>query len=386
MRDDLIVDTHFDTRQRLGRLLLALASTPSASAVGIDELTAAVLAGDDVRGVGRGAITILEAPRLAGNNARRASARSPFAAGPFTMHRIRSGQTVRLRQATAPPAPTRSATPAPGFFFGLVGSAAATPPPAEAPGPRQPVTLVAAPAPLPALTSPAGFVRDAGGTQARILILTGNGAARDAETWRGHLLLLGAGRTSVLTASEIHDQNLAQLLERSTGVFVLEDSAGSLIDACNANRRRLRDVIATYAPRLPIAAAGRGVRVLGDVAYFGLPSDRARQVKQGLELIPDAVAEDQFWETEGCERLVQCVLYADRGLGIGLGPENSVRIEHGQIVVIGAGQVVFIEGRRIADHAVPRAGSVEPASAIGLEVSVIPPDGVYDLASRQPRF
>lgn len=388
--DDIIVDTHFDTRQRLGRLLLALASTPSAAAIGVDELTAAVVSGDDVRAVGRGTVTVMEARRLTGNNAGRASVRLPFAAGPFSLNRLKGGQTMRLRLSSgaraAAPAAAPSATPQAGFFFGLFGSVAPTPAPAEVAGPRQPITLIAHAAPPHNLSSLNAFIRDSAGTQARILILTGNGASRDAETWRGHLLLLGAGKAQLLTASEIHDQNLAQTLERATGVFFLEDAAGSLLEACNANRRRLRDIIATYAPRLPLGAAGLGVRILGNVAYFGNPADPARRIKEGLRLVPGTTTEEQLWEPGGLERLVQTTLAAGPGLGIGLGPDNSVRIEHGQIAVVGRGQAIFLEGKNVTQFTLPASSSVEPASATGFEASVIPPDGVYDFAGHRPRF
>ncbi|MBM3274712.1 MAG: hypothetical protein FJZ00_06145, partial [Candidatus Sericytochromatia bacterium] len=290
------------------------------------------------------------------------------------------------RQSAARPGPSPTPTQPPGFFFGLFGSQTASPLPNEASGPQQPITLIGPAAPPPTLSSPANFVRDAGGTQAKLLILTGNGASRDAETWRGHLLLLGAGRARVLTASEVHDQNLSRALEASTGVFLLEDAAGSLDEVLTANRRQLRDVLATYAPRLPFAAAGLGVRILGPVAYLGNPGEAARLIKPGLDLVPATAAEDLTWEPGGVERLVQAALLSSRGLGIGLGTENSVRIEHGQVVVIGKGQALFVEARNVAEFSVPPVGTVEPAQAIGLEVSVIPPDGVYDLIGRRPRF
>jgi cyanophycinase len=386
LTDNLIVDTHFDARQRLGRLLLAVAAHPANSGIGVDEVTAAIVTGDDVRALGRGAVTIVEARNLTGNNAARANGRTPFAAGPFRVHRLKAGQNVAMRQGAVRPGPTPTPTPSPGFFFGLFGSQAASPLPNEASGPQQPITLIGPAAPPPTLWSPASFVRDAGGTQAKLLILTGNGASRDAETWRGHLLLLGAGRARVLTASEIHDQNLARVLEASTGVFLLEDAAGTLDEALTANRRQLRDVLATYAPRLPMAAAGLGVRILGPVAYLGNPGEAARLIKPALDLLPSAAVEDLTWEPGGVERLVQAALLANRGLGIGLGAENSVRIEHGQVVVIGKGQALFVEARNVSGFSVPPVGTVEPAQAIGLEVSVIPPDGVYDFTSRRPRF
>ena len=384
--DELIVDTHFDAKQRLGRLLLALAASPAGHALGVDEETGAILDRGMVKAMGRGTVTILQAKHLMGNNAAKANQRNPFAAGPFTMSRLIDGQTYSLGQGAVPrPSPEPSATPAPGFFFGLFGTNPnVTPAPARASS--QPVTLVAAAVPPPALSSLAAYVRDAGGTQARIVILAGNGASRDADLWRGHLLLLGAGRASVITASELHDRNLAQAIERASALFFLEDATGTMLDALSANRRQLRDVLANYATRLPMGAASLGVRILGEVAYFGHPGEPGHVAKLGLRLLPGAVAEDQLWEAGGLERLIQATLMGDRALGIGLAPDNSVRLENGQAAVIGKGQCVFIDAKNVGPFTLPASESAPWASAMGLEVSVVPPEGAYDLPGHRPRF
>ncbi len=61
LTEKLIVDQHFRQRDRLGRLLAALAYNPEAIGVGLDEDTAAFLAADDVLEVrGTGALTIVD--------------------------------------------------------------------------------------------------------------------------------------------------------------------------------------------------------------------------------------------------------------------------------------------------------------------------------------
>ncbi len=57
----LIIDQHFRQRDRLGRLLTALAYNPAAFGIGLDEDTAAFICGDDVVEVhGSGALTIVD--------------------------------------------------------------------------------------------------------------------------------------------------------------------------------------------------------------------------------------------------------------------------------------------------------------------------------------
>lgn len=61
LTERLIVDQHFRQRDRLGRLLTALAYNPNAIGLGLDEDTAAFLGADDVLEVaGSGALTIVD--------------------------------------------------------------------------------------------------------------------------------------------------------------------------------------------------------------------------------------------------------------------------------------------------------------------------------------
>lgn len=56
-----IIDQHFRQRDRLGRLLMALAEFPEAIGLGLDEDTAAFIGGGGFEVVGNGAITVVDA-------------------------------------------------------------------------------------------------------------------------------------------------------------------------------------------------------------------------------------------------------------------------------------------------------------------------------------
>jgi len=59
--DDVVIDQHFEQRNRLGRLLAVVAQSPSLLGIGLDEDTAAVFTSDGTLEVlGRGAVTIVD--------------------------------------------------------------------------------------------------------------------------------------------------------------------------------------------------------------------------------------------------------------------------------------------------------------------------------------
>ncbi len=58
---DLVIDQHFRQRDRLGRLVTALSYNPAPLGIGVDEDTAAVIHGGELRVIGSGAVTVLDA-------------------------------------------------------------------------------------------------------------------------------------------------------------------------------------------------------------------------------------------------------------------------------------------------------------------------------------
>jgi cyanophycinase len=56
-----MIDTHFSQRGRIGRLLTAVAHYPQDLGFGIDENTAMVVEGDEIRVIGEGAVTVVDA-------------------------------------------------------------------------------------------------------------------------------------------------------------------------------------------------------------------------------------------------------------------------------------------------------------------------------------
>ena len=56
----VIIDQHFEQRTRIGRLLALVASSPASLGIGVDEDTAALVNGDVLEVIGRGAVTIVD--------------------------------------------------------------------------------------------------------------------------------------------------------------------------------------------------------------------------------------------------------------------------------------------------------------------------------------
>jgi cyanophycinase len=100
----VIIDQHFRQRDRLGRLLAALAFNPFAIGLGLDEDTAAFLGPDGVVEIeGSGAVTIVDPAKLEHSSMDSVKPGEPVSVTGVTVHVLTRGATFDLetRQATA---------------------------------------------------------------------------------------------------------------------------------------------------------------------------------------------------------------------------------------------------------------------------------------------
>jgi cyanophycinase len=107
LTEELIVDQHFRQRDRLGRLLTALAYNPKAIGVGLDEDTAGFLRGDDVLEVhGSGALTIVDPQDVEYTSMDSSHRDDPVCIVGLRVHVLTEGATfdVRTREAKPPAA------------------------------------------------------------------------------------------------------------------------------------------------------------------------------------------------------------------------------------------------------------------------------------------
>lgn len=99
-----IIDQHFRQRDRLGRLLTALAYNPFAVGIGLDEDTAAFIRpGDELEVVGSGGITIIDPTEISYSSMDRARRGEPVSLIDVKLHILVSGGRfdIEARQAHA---------------------------------------------------------------------------------------------------------------------------------------------------------------------------------------------------------------------------------------------------------------------------------------------
>ena len=107
--DRVIVDQHFRQRDRLGRLLTAVAMNPRYLGLGIDENTAAVIAPDGtVEVVGEGSLTVVDGRDVMFTSAHEVGRNEPLTLLNVKLHILGGGATYNLETRTPDFDPTPS--------------------------------------------------------------------------------------------------------------------------------------------------------------------------------------------------------------------------------------------------------------------------------------
>lgn len=102
LTNTFIIDQHFRQRDRLGRLLTALAYNPFAIGIGLDEDTAAFIKpGDELEVVGSGGITIIDPTDLSYSSMDRAMRGEPVSLIGVKLHILVSGGRFDIASRTA---------------------------------------------------------------------------------------------------------------------------------------------------------------------------------------------------------------------------------------------------------------------------------------------
>jgi cyanophycinase len=102
----VIIDQHFRQRDRLGRLLTALAYNPFAIGIGLDENTAAFIGPDNsLEVVGGGALTIVDPSELEFSSMARVRKNDPICLIGLRLHILDHGSTFNLHTRVAAAAP-----------------------------------------------------------------------------------------------------------------------------------------------------------------------------------------------------------------------------------------------------------------------------------------
>src|SRR5438067_5650558 len=235
------------------------------------------------------------------------------------------------------------------------------------------------------------FVRDSGGADGHIVVLSTASSLGDRATELYRLLFTDMGATRVsglrpVTRDEANDPHAAAELADATGVFLT-----------GGNQLRLASVVAgTVLGRAILDANHRGAVVAGTSAgasavsshmmAFGasgeIPKHRMAQISAGLGLLQDVIVDQHFEQRSRIGRLLAVVAQSPSLLGVGLDEDTAAIVfpDH-TMEVIGRGVVTIVDGADMVTDSFVSKGH-RPMLVSGVVLHSLPAGARFDLAAR----
>jgi cyanophycinase len=114
----LVVDQHFGARNRIGRLMTAVAHNPELLGIGLDEDTAVEITGGQLSVLGRGAVMVIDGADVSYSDIYRVNEGAPLAIFGLHVHTLTNGFQLNLSTRTPSPPSASPSLAETGLIFG----------------------------------------------------------------------------------------------------------------------------------------------------------------------------------------------------------------------------------------------------------------------------
>lgn len=343
-----VIDQHFSQHDRLARLLGVVDDQPDRFGVGIDEKTALLVRGREVRVLGEGTVTL-----CLGKTAYREAEQSVLTAGAFLdLTSIRR----HLRDRNQPPFPAEK------------------PPTIEV---KRGSLVIVGGGGMPAdVTS--RFIELAGGKDALIVVLpTAMPDPLPANQGGGFFARAGATNVKVLPARRLEDVEAAENLKwlrKADAIWFGGGRQWRFMDAYEGTRAaQLMHRVLDRGGVIGGSSAGASIQAeyLARGNPLGNTDMMARGYERGLGFLPGAAIDQHFRQRDRFKDLASIIDRYPQLLGIGIDEATALVVEGSTGSILGPGEVHFYDWRTR-----PKPGEPDHVSLAKGER--------YDLKNRKP--
>jgi cyanophycinase len=391
---EAIWDQHFHNRNRMARLISAIAAYPDQLGIGIDEDTCAVL---DKNGcfqvIGRGSVTIIDPAEVSYTNYHTIAETNPISIHNLRVHilthgdRYDSGQ--RLIVSTKNEGnPTELATSVANFSLRTEYQS------------QQDSTTTAIMAiggaedKVNSRLILRTFIARSRGSEARIAIIPS--ASQEptvvSERYRGIFAEMGTKSIEIIDIrqrDEGADSNWQAYIETCTGVFITGGDQLRFRDLLVETPIWERILMRAKRGEITLAGTSSGMAVFGQYMISGgssgeSPNSSLVDLATGLGIFPEAIWDQHFHNRNRMARLISAIAaYPDR-LGIGIDEDTCAVLEKdGCFQVIGTGSVTVIDPAEVSYNNYHTTTETKPISIRNLRVHILTHGDRYDLTARK---
>ena len=237
------------------------------------------------------------------------------------------------------------------------------------------------------------FVRRAGGTKARIVVMT---AATElprevGENYTRVFERLGCEDVRIVdtvTREDARSSTTLEAIATATGIFftggdqsrITSILKGTEIDA--AIHKRLSEGVV-------VGGTSAGAAVMPDVMTVEGDSETNPRMEivelgTGMGFLPGVVIDQHFLQRGRLGRLISALAQQPAVLGFGIDENTAIVVSGSQIEVIGEGAVTIVDESAVTHSNVGEVLRDEPLAVCGARLHILPHGYKFDLKSRKP--
>jgi cyanophycinase len=237
------------------------------------------------------------------------------------------------------------------------------------------------------------FVRRAGGTQARIIVLT---AATSLPREVGEIYIrlferLGVESVRVINTEYREDSEKPEALgaaQQATGIFFTGGDQARIIGLIKGTKLD-SEIHKRYAEGAVIAGTSAGAAMMPDVMIIEGQSEthpRADVVEMGpgMGFLPNIVVDQHFAQRGRLGRLISALMLQPAVLGVGIDEDTAVIVNGDEFEVVGSGAVTVVDESNATHSNVDGALKDEAFAICGVKLHILPHGYRFNLKTKQP--
>ncbi|AFY75663.1 cyanophycinase [Pleurocapsa sp. PCC 7327] len=237
------------------------------------------------------------------------------------------------------------------------------------------------------------FVRRAGGTKARIAVLTA-ATSLPGEVGEEYMHIferLGVEDVRVVDTERRDDaerpENL-EIIEKATGVFFTGGDQARIIEYIKGTK--LDELLhQRHTQGMVVGGTSAGAAMMPDVMIIEGDSEtnpRADVVEMepGMGFLPGIVIDQHFAQRGRLGRLIAALVQQPADLGFGIDEDTAIIVNGDEVRVVGRGSVTIVDESEATYNNLDKVLKDEPIAVCGVELHVLPHGFRFNLKTRQP--
>lgn len=238
------------------------------------------------------------------------------------------------------------------------------------------------------------FVRRAGGTKARIVVMTA-ATSLPEEVGNNYVRIferLGAEDVRVLDTQERRDSEeprAVEAIEQATGVYFTGGDQARIIRAIKGTP--LDEVIhRRYQEEgLVVGGTSAGAAMMPDIMIIEgdsetNPRGNVVDMGPGMGFLPGVVIDQHFSQRGRLGRLIAALSQQPAILGFGIDENTSIVVSDDQLEVVGEGSITVVDETTLSHSNVDEVLKDEPLAVCGARLHILPHGYKFNLKTRRP--